>query len=74
MAKKNVEAGPPPNKNMLIAAIVLMVLGSLWAVYELNPGGALRAETEKEKKEREEEKKKEDEKKRHAGKKKTGGH
>jgi hypothetical protein len=41
-----------PSRNKLIVGIVLILIGLVWGVYELNPGGALRAETEAEARER----------------------
>jgi hypothetical protein len=73
MAKKVVDPDAiPPNKKMLIGAIVLVAIGLAWSVYNFNPGGALRAETEAEKKERKEAEQAEKDKLKHA--KKGGGH
>lgn len=41
----------PPNKNTLIFAVVLIVVGTAWSLYEFNPGQMLRQSTEAEIKE-----------------------
>ena len=64
MAKAGQEKGP--NTTLAIVAIVLLVGGLGWTIYQANPGGMLRAKTDHEIKEEKEEKKEAELKKKEA--------
>ncbi|MFH0939979.1 MAG: hypothetical protein V1899_11975 [Planctomycetota bacterium] len=51
MAKRKPDPNIKPQSKLLIISIVLLVVGILWSIYELNPFGAIRSLTEHEKKE-----------------------